>query len=41
MHTGYFRKVYKRYRYVSFASFNKFWTGETYPKFFPPVDIIK
>ncbi len=46
MHTGYFGKVKsypknKGYRYVSIARFNKFWTGETYPKLFPPADIIK
>ena len=46
MHTGYFGKVKcypkdKGYRYVSIARFNKFWTGETYSKLFPPAEIIK
>lgn len=31
----------KGYRYVSIARFNKFWTGETYSKLFPPAEIIK
>lgn len=46
MHTGYFGKVKnypkdKEYKYISIARFNKFWTGETYLKLFPPVEIIK
>ena len=46
MYTGYFGKVKsypkdKGYKYISIARFNKFWTGETYPKLFPPTEIIK
>ena len=46
MFTGYFGKVksYPKgngYKYVSIARYNKFWTGETYPKLFPPAEIIK
>ena len=46
MYTGYFGKVKsypkdKGYKYISIARFNKFWTGETYPKLFPSTEIIK
>ncbi len=46
MYTGYFGKAKsypkdKGYKYISIARFNKFWTGETYPKLFPPTEIIK